>query len=513
MRSLRSARAGKIMDKVRILVIDDEKVIREGVERALSRGGYAITKAEDGNQGLALLKEQSFDIVLTDLMMPGLDGFAVLNWVREHQPHIHVIVITGFATVEKAVTAMKQGAFDFVGKPFTPDYIRLVIDRAIERMRMQAETEQLRDEKNRGLEAIDKSQSRLKTVFGCMADAVIITDTEGVVVLHNPAAIKILEIQTDPVIGKPLAASIRDRTAVAMVKEAMDKSVVVIREFSPGTISRKYLRAYCSPVTNEQGAVIGTVTTFGDITAHKEIDRMKSDFVAMVAHELKSPLASVEQMIYALQVGCEHEATNNCNALHRRMTTRTKDLLRLIDNLLNLAKLESGTVVFNLEPVKGEDIIREVIDIARPQAEAKEIVVEYQPCAEEWWFNVDYDHLRTAIMNIVSNSIKYTPEGGRIVLTTTVAGGFATLSVTDSGIGIGAKDLPHIFDRFFRVKAKATRHITGSGLGLALVKEVVDAHQGYIDVHSTPDVGTNFTLSFPLAQAGGNHPAGQAPAG
>ncbi len=490
------------MENVRILVIDDEKVIRDGVERALARQDCQVTKAEDGLRGLELLQAESFDIVLTDLMMPGVDGFAVLNWVREHQPQVQVIVITGFATVEKAVTAMKQGAFDFVGKPFTPEYLRLVIARAADRLRMQAETDRLREEKNRGLEAIDKSQSRLKTVFSCMMEAVLITDAEGVVVLHNPAAIRLLEIQTDPVIGKPVSASIRDRTAAAMVSEAMAKSVAVVREFAPGSISRKYLRAHCSPVTNEQGLVIGTVTTFGDISAHKEIDRMKSDFVAMVAHELKSPLASVEQMIYALQVGCPHEAASNCHSLHQRMTTRTKDLLRLIDNLLNLAKLESGTVVFNLEPVSGDEIIREVVEIVTPQAEGKGIALSYQPCPEEWWFDVDSDHMRTAVMNIVSNSIKYTPDGGQVALNSRVSGGFATVAVADTGIGISEEDLPHIFDRFFRVKGKATRHITGSGLGLALVKEVVEAHQGSIEVQSTPGVGTTFTLSFPLSQSG-----------
>jgi len=488
------------MDSVRILIIDDEKVIREGVGRALSKRGYEIVKAEDGNRGLELLKEQEFQIVLTDLMMPGIDGFAVMEWIHENRPHVEVIVITGFATVSKAVSAMKQGAFDFVGKPFTPDYIRVVVDRAIDKLSMRAETEQLRKEKNIGLEAIDKSQSRLKTVFACMVEAVIVTDTDSVVVHHNPAAIKILEIQTDPVIGKPLAASIRDITAVRMVSEAIDKSIVVTREFAPGTISRKFLRAYCSPVTSEQGEVIGSVTTFEDISAHKEIDRMKSDFVAMVAHELKSPLASIEQMIYASQVGCEYEAMNSCHALHNRMTVRTKDLLGLIDNLLNLSKLESGTVVFNLEPVRGDEIIQDVIEIASPQAEGKNITITYKPSEIDWWFNIDYDHMRTAIMNIVSNGVKYTPEGGELTIQTSVNGGFVNLIVKDTGIGIKKEDLPHIFDRFFRVKGKATRHITGSGLGLALVKEVVEAHQGYIDVQSNPEVGTTLTLSFPLAE-------------
>ena len=488
------------MDTVRLLIVDDEKVIREGVSRALSGRGITVEKAESGERGIEMIKQNGFDIVLLDLMMPGIDGFGVLEYIKEHEPHIEVIVITGFATVSKAVTAMKQGAFDFVGKPFTPDYIRIVVERAIDKIRLKAETEKLREERILSLDTIQQEQSRLKTVFGCMVEAVLVTDPDGVVVLHNPAAIKLLEIQTDPVIGKHLSASIGDRVALKMIEEAMDKGVAVAREFVPGAISRRYLRAHCSPVVSSTGVVLGSVTTFEDVSTSKEIDRMKSDFVAMVAHELKSPLASIEQMIYALQVDCKYEALHSCNKLHTRMTVRTKDLLRLIDNLLNLSKLESGTVVFNLEVTRGNDIVRDIVEVAAPQAEARNITVSYEPCREEWWFNVDYDHIRTALMNIVSNAIKYTPDGGSVTVTSSLSGGFANLVFKDSGIGISKEDLPHIFDRFYRVKGKATRHITGSGLGLSLVKEVVEAHQGYIDVQSVPDQGTTFTMSFPVVE-------------
>jgi len=427
----------------------------------------------------------------------------VLEWIKEHRPEIEVIVITGFATVSKAVTAMKQGAFDFVGKPFTPDYIRIVVDRAVEKLQLEREAQTLREERTLTMEAIQNEQSMLKTVFGCMVEAVLVTDPGSVVVHHNPAAIKMLDIQTDPVVGKPLSESIQDESAIAMVREALENRRVVSREFAPGTVSRRYLRAHCAPVFSSgdgQSKMLGSVITFEDVSTHKEIDKMKSDFVAMVAHELKSPLASIEQMIYALQVNCEYEAANNCGKLHGRMTVRTRDLLRLIENLLNLSKLESGTVVFNLERTNGHEIIKDILEVARPQAESREIIVEFLPCAEEWWFSVDYDHMRTAIMNIVSNAIKYTPEGGSVTISTSVSGGFANLVFQDSGIGIAEEDLPHIFDRFYRVKGKATRHITGSGLGLSLVKEVVEAHQGYVDVRSNPESGTVFTLSFPVTE-------------
>lgn len=489
------------MGDIRVLIIDDEAVIREGVQRALSGRGYDFSKAENGEKGIEMIRENGYDIVLLDLMMPGIDGFAVLDWIKENRPSIEVIVITGFATVSKAVTAMKQGAFDFVGKPFTPDYIRIVVSRAAEKIQLEKETEQLREKHSLSLATIQNEQSRLKTVFGCMVEAVVITDCNGIVVHHNPAAIKILEIQTDPVIGKPIADSILDESVVNMVQQAITRSMVVTREFPPGSISRKYLRAHCAPVTAGNNMVIGSVTAFEDISTHKQIDQMKSDFVAMVAHELKSPLASVEQMIYALQIGCEYESGQSCSTMHKRITVRTRDLLRMIDNLLNLSKMENGTVEFNLEPIRGHEILDHILDIITEQAENKNIDIHYSPCDKEWWFNVDYDHIRTAFMNIISNAVKYTPDGGSIDISTSVSGGFANLSVKDSGIGISKEDLPHIFDRFFRVKGKATRHITGSGLGLSLVKEVVEAHQGYIDVQSELDKGTTFTLSFPITRS------------
>jgi DNA-binding response OmpR family regulator len=228
---------------IRVLVIDDEKVIRDGCTRALADRGYEVASEEDGKSGIASMLERDFDIVLLDLMMPGIDGFSVLKWIRQEKPATLAIVITGFATVDKAVTAMKEGAFDFVGKPFSPEYIRLVVQRAAEKRSLLAEAEMLRQERTLDLRIIAEEQSRLKTVFSCMEGAILVTDRQKVVVLHNPAAIKLLEIQTDPVVGKPLSASIRDQGAVSMVAEVVKEGTTILREFPPGTISRQHLRS------------------------------------------------------------------------------------------------------------------------------------------------------------------------------------------------------------------------------------------------------------------------------
>jgi len=486
-------------DCARVLIIDDEQVIRDGCERSLSGNGYSVSKAENGENGIQFLKADIFDVVLLDLMMPGIDGFEVLSWIREHHPSMPVVVITGFATVDKAVLAMKQGAFDFVGKPFTPDYIRIVVKRALEKRALQKETEKLKSEKALDLMTIIEEQSRLKTVFGCMMEAVLITNREGIVVHHNPAAVKVLQIETDPFIGKSLKQSISDQKLVKMVCEALEQAKHVTREFEPGTISRMYLRAHSSPVQTSEGTILGAVTVFEDITTHKMIDQQKSEFVAMVAHELRAPLASVEQMIYAMKAGCSTFEGTACEHLHTRMTARTKELLQLIANLLSLSRLESENIVFNLEAINGNTLLENIVEVLTPQAQNKNIALTLSPAEVDWTFNADFDHIRSAFINVMGNAVKYTPEGGQVEVKSKVSSGLVTIEISDTGIGIEKDSLPHIFDRFFRVKDKTTRLITGSGLGLSVVKKVVEAHNGFVDVVSEHGAGTTFSLSFPLA--------------
>jgi two-component system, OmpR family, phosphate regulon sensor histidine kinase PhoR len=484
-------------EPIRILLIDDEKVIRDGCARALARDEYEIHQAENGSKGIARLETDPFDIVLLDLMMPGMDGFEVLKWVKENRPEIMVIVVTGFATVAKAVEAMKQGAFDFVGKPFTPDYIRLVVERAAKNRVLLDETVKLRVEKTLNLETIAQGQSRLQTVLSCMEGAILVTNHQGVVLLHNPAAIRMLDIQTDPVIGKPLSDSIKDRSAVEMVEEVIRDERTVTREFTPGSISRLYLRAHCAPVRVNDGRVLGSVTVFEDITTDKQIEQHKNEFVAMVAHDLRAPLASIVQMIYAIDK-CADEDADRKKHLLGRISVRIQDQLQMIENLLSLSRLDTGALVLNLEPTPGNEILGQVVETIRPKAEGKKIHLDFEPANEDWWVSVDQDQIRVVLTNIVDNAIKYTIEGGTVTVSAITNQSLARVKVSDTGIGIKAEDLPHIFDRFFRVKGKDTRGITGSGLGLSLVQKVVEAHNGSIDVDSESGKGTTFTVNLPL---------------
>jgi len=491
----------------RVLIVDDEKVVREGCARSLLSLGYTVDKAEDGAGGIALMERQDYDILLLDLMMPGVDGFGVLAWVKAHRPSLLVIVITGFATVAKAVAAMKEGAFDFVGKPFTPDYLRLVVQRAAEKQALMAEMSQLRAEKSLDLETIAEEQSRLKTVFACMEGAIVVTNHREVVVLHNPAATRLLEIQTHPIVGRTLSELIADPGAADMVRQVMTQASSITREFSPGSISGFYLRAHSAPVRAVDGKIQGSVTVFEDISFEKHIDQLKSEFVAMVVHELRAPLAAVEQMIYSLASGGE-EMGERCQHLLGRVKARIRDQLQMINNLLDLSKLETGSVVLNLTPVRVEEILEEAIEIVLPRAKGKAIGLAFDPGQTDTWLQLDREQIRIVFTNILDNAIKYTPAGGQVAIAHAVAGGLVSVTITDTGVGISADDLPHIFDRFFRGRGSGTRDVSGSGLGLSLVKKIVEAHHGYIDVSANLGGGTTMTLSLPLFDAQPPRPAG-----
>jgi len=493
-------------EPLHILVVDDEKVIRDGCARVLSGQEHRVDTAPDGSAALDLLKTGIFDIVLLDLMMPEVDGFEVLEWIKRNRPDTRVIVITGFATVQKAVEAMKCGAFDFVGKPFTPDYLRIVVRRAAENRSLLNETERLRQEKVSDLYTIAQEQSRLKTVFNCIEGAVLVTNREGKVVLHNPAAVGVLDLASKPVVGQPVSRVLRHPDAANMIKNVTNDLTAVTREFEPGTLSPLHLRACCAPVHTATGKIFGSVTVFEDVTTQKQVEQLKSEFVSMLAHELRAPLAAIEQMIHAARSSTAEERRAH---FLNRIRERTRSLLQMIENLLNLSRLDAGSTAFTLEPARGDQLLAEVVELIRPRADDKHIRLVHVPAEEQWWVRVDHEQICGVFTNVLDNAVKYTPDGGEVNISMVKKGGLAVVRIADTGIGISPEDLPNIFDRFFRVKSGATRGITGSGLGLSLAKRIVEAHRGRIEAESQPGRGTTFKISLPLAMSQESVRAGQ----
>src|SRR3990172_582787 len=191
-----------IIKEVNILVIDDEAVIRDGCTKILKKEGWNVDTVENGRDGIELIKNKFFDILLLDLMMPGINGMEVLQEIKSQSPSIYTIVITGYATIETAVEAMKIGAFDYIAKPFTPDQLRLVVKKALSNKALIREAEYLRAEQEKGLHAIDQEKSKIRTIMNCMPNGVLVIDKDKRIALYNPIASKLLNISGDDPIGK-----------------------------------------------------------------------------------------------------------------------------------------------------------------------------------------------------------------------------------------------------------------------------------------------------------------------
>ena len=489
--------------KTHVLVVDDEKVVRDGCRRVLSGRGYEISTAENGFQALEILGAEHIDILLLDLKMPVLSGEEVLERTRDTHPDIPVIVITGHGTVDTAVECMKKGAYDFITKPFQIDQFLLTIERAADKRHLELKAKQFEAENVRNLYDLNLEKSRLKTIINCMANGVMVTNRNLEVVLNNPALMRLMEITEKPKSPAPISEIITDEDLVDTLKKLLNgetpEAESISQEFR---IKHNTLRALSAPAIDPDGAIAGTVTVLEDITAFKQLDEMKSDFVNMVAHELRSPLVAIRQLNSVLLEGLAGPLGEKQQDFVKRGVVKIDSLLNLINDLLDIAKLEAGKFIQHRVPTDIGNIIKEILELMEPRAQKQHILLSHH-LENLKPVQADPKRIEEIFNNLISNAINYSPQGGRVTVSAKGLGGYMEIRVEDTGVGITKEELPKIFDKFYRVKNPKTRQVIGTGLGLAIVKGVVDAHQGSIQVESVPDKGTTFKILLPVIDTEG----------
>ena len=250
----------KIDDPIQVLVVDDELNIREGSQRILSRAGFDSFTAATGLEALDLLKEKSIPIVLLDLKMPGTDGMEVLKRIRQMDTAILVIVITGFATVETAIEAMKQGAYDFIPKPFEPEQLRIVVRRAAEKLQLTREAQALELERNQTLADLNTEKTRIRTVIESLPNGVGVVNANGQVVLLNPAFLRVLDLPPDTQAGKPVEDYIGEKKLCSLIREISQGRHIDYEDIPAYelTISdEKFVQARSRPVLGERRQCLG----------------------------------------------------------------------------------------------------------------------------------------------------------------------------------------------------------------------------------------------------------------
>lgn len=480
----------------KILVIDDERGIREGCRRVLQAEGYGVSTAEDGETGRRLSSSGGFDLLLVDVKLPGVDGIQLVREVHQLDPTLVCVMITGYATLDTAIRATKSGAYDILPKPFTPDELVAKVEKALSRRRLELETRRLREDRERSLLELSAEKSRLLTVINCMQDAVLVTNRDGQLVLFNPAALSLLQPSDGGSIGRAMdeVASIPEIGAqVTNALAAGQTDIMLTREISR---EDQRLMANTALITDETTAMLGSVTVIRDVTALRQLDTAKSQFIAMVSHEITSPLAAIQGYLDLL-LTAPGIADPSIRQMLERSRERASGLLELIGDLLDVSTIDAGKVARRVESVAIPALIDEATEMVRERTrrEGIELVVDVATTLPH--ARADREDLLRALNNLLTNAIKYNSPAGSVSVSAREEGPHVRIDVKDTGIGIPPECIPRLFDEFYRVKRPETRSIPGTGLGLTIVKRIVEAHHGRVIVASEPGQGSTFSIIMP----------------
>jgi two-component system phosphate regulon sensor histidine kinase PhoR len=335
-------------------------------------------------------------------------------------------------------------------------------------------------------------RATFEAVLQKMTDGVLIVDAQGVVQLVNPAAEKMFSFSQATSVGKPLIEVVRHHQPAEMLQRCQATGEPQRIDFEVGhRFSLQGIATSLSPAISGS-----TLLLFQDLSRQHQIESMRRDFISNVSHELRTPLAALKALTETLQAG----ALDDPPAARRfldQIETEVDSLSLLINELLELSRIESGRVPLNLTPTRPIDIVNPAYERLRLQAERAGLSFSLE-CPEDLpSVLVDSARIQQVLVNLLHNAIKFTSSGGQVTMSAMQQGQVVRFSIADTGIGIDADDLPRIFERFYKVdRSRAT---SGTGLGLAIARHLVEAHKGRIWVESELGKGTTFSFTIPIA--------------
>ena len=410
------------MSPDRILIVDDEESVAITMQAILEMDGHEVATASGVAEATTMVQASEYDLVLSDLRLDDGDGLQIVGEARRRWPECVCIILTGYASLDSAVKALREGAYDYLVKPCDVEELRLTVQRGLERRRLGR---QLR-ERVAELEAANK---------------------------------KIEVLNTD-------------------LQRRVDDATAELR---------------------------------GQYERLQELDRLKTQFMSVASHELKTPVTAMSGFLQValrrikkrVEAGppepkewaLEQKTISEQLGIVQRQTTK---LARLIDELLDVSRIQSGHVEFHFDDMDVRQLAIEVAERMQTTTEDHTMTVEQGPPIR---ISADRDHLEQVLNNLIANAVKYSPDGGSITVQIGAEGDEAALSVQDAGIGIPPEELEAVFGLFYRSPDRRACDVGGMGLGLYISKEIIDRHGGRIWAESEPGRGTTFQIRLPRKAA------------
>ena len=549
----------------RLLVVDDEAAVTELLQEFLESLGYEVEIAPSGEAAVTRIPDFRPDAVLSDLNMSGLTGLDVMRFARQADPEIMVILITGETTTAVAIDAMRQGAYDYIIKPFELDDVQGSVERALANRRLRAINRQLVDElsqKNgilRHHEQELREQVRLAThqmttlyevgkvisadlelgprVATVAAKAAELSGAAAAVVYLRVeeteecrvAAVHGLEaphgetervhffaaeraigfdhpdyhpVRREPTPDRPIELPLLngrrfDSLLALPLSLSADQQVfgLLVMLDKPGGFTaadEKFLELYAS-----EAAIAVHNSRLYEHT--RVLDRLKSEFVAVVSHEIRTPLTSVKGAVELLTDDRYFQNNEQQAKLLSIAHANAERLLVLINDILDFSKLESSSLPMCMEVESLEPVVRQAAQNLRTLIAERHIVLDctFEPDLPD--LLMDANRVAQVLTNLLSNAIKFSPPEGRIEVRAATEGAMVRVSVRDCGEGIAPADIPKLFRKFSQIDSGSTRKVGGTGLGLVICKGIVEQHGGTIGVESAQGEGSTFFFLLPRA--------------
>ncbi len=503
------------MIKGKIVIVDDERIVTSAFKTLLKVEGFSDAHFFNSpKDALTFLKDNQPDLVISDFLMPEMNGLEFLSEVKKLYPEVSKILLTGYADKENAIKAINEiGLYRYIEKPWNNDDLIINIKNGIERSYLLSELRQkiseLEDAKkelekySHNLEQIveertadlKQSNAKLEGIFNYCADGIVIINEDGIIEQVNPACETLIGLVGD----KLLMTSIDDylfskKTFISKELHKLDESELLLREF--------YIK---NPLSNTETPVeisfarinpdddykrfVGVIR---DVTEQKKSDKLRDDFIATLTHDLRTPLLAAIQTLTFLLNGALGELDEKQKLLLATMQKSNEDLLGLVNALLEVYKYDADKLELTKTNFNMYNLVEQVYNELQPLAQTKEIEFKIECTNKNLTVNADRSEIRRVICNLCGNAINYTQNGGRVVITLKNEGNDLIFSVSDNGSGIPQEDIPNMFQRFSQGTSK--KRSTGTGLGLYLSRQIIESHGGKIWLESALNKGSEFSF-------------------
>lgn len=511
------------MNNAKIVITDDEKIVTSAFKTLLKVEGYKdVNCFNNPVEAVEFLKTNEPDIIISDFLMPEMNGLEFLRKAKELYPEVSMILLTGYADKENAIKAINEiGLYKYIEKPWDNDDLLFNIRNGIERSHLLSDLREKINELEKAKKQLEKysneleslvaertqelsvANSKLSGIINYCADGIIIIDADGKIEQANPACENMTGLSESALKKKKfqeiacLSPHSLDNGPANGVIFGLDKDTkdVLIKDcFILNSLGRERIPVEINfaAISNEnEEKFVGVIR---DVSKHKETERLRDDFIATLTHDLRTPLLAAIQTLKFFLDGSLGKVDEKQAVLLSTMLKSNEDLLGLVNALLEVYRFESGKLELckTVFPIK--DLVTQCYDELKPLALKKNInfTLKTEGIDDKTEITADKSELKRVMINLCGNAVNYTNKDGEIEILAKIQSGDLIFSVTDNGNGIPKEDIPNMFNRFSQGTSR--KRSTGTGLGLYLSRQIIEAHGGKIWLDSKLNKGSEFTF-------------------